>query len=315
MYAVTIAAQPHRSLALSELPEPAPIPGFVRVHVGAISLNHGEVHSALHDDEPGSIPGHDFAGTVVSAPPETGFSAGQRVAGLLPSGAWAEIIHVPPFMLQAIPDGVSLEHAAALPIAGMSARVALDKGGELKGKRVLVTGATGGVGLMAVQLAALDGAHVTALVRNAAHKALLTRLGASHVALSSEEVATLARFDVVIDNVGGDVLGHVLMRLASGGVCVLVGNAGGDVTRFDATRFRLADGGTFGGTTLYGFFLGHELQTVMPGPVLANLLHLVAEGRLDPVIGAQAPWSEIDTVARRLLARDFIGKSVLTLYG
>src|SRR5207237_8120600 len=92
---------------------------------------------------------------------------GERVVGFLPEGAWAQRVVVPKNALAELPDKVTFSQAATFPVAGLTALHALGKGGPLLGKRVLVTGATGGVGDFAVQLARLAGAHVTASVRRA----------------------------------------------------------------------------------------------------------------------------------------------------
>jgi NADPH:quinone reductase-like Zn-dependent oxidoreductase len=92
--------------------------------------------------------------------------AGTRAVGLVKRGAWAQLAAVATGWLAPLPDQVSDAQAATLPTAGMTALRSLEVGGLLLGKRVLVTGATGGVGRMAVQLARASGAHVTALVRD-----------------------------------------------------------------------------------------------------------------------------------------------------
>lgn len=307
MRAIQIETTP---LTLTDVPAPDVIPYLVRVRVEAISLNRGEVQTALGESEQGFIPGNDFAGIVEAAAADSGFKVGDRVAGLVPAGAWAEIINVPAFMLNAVPDNVSLEAAATLPVAGLTARLALKRGGPLKGKTVLVTGATGGVGTLTIQLAALDGAEVTVLIRDESAATMLRQLGARNVLTGP---GSAGRYDLVIDNVGGEVLGHVLTWLTSGGTCVLVGNAGGSVTTFDASLFRMGTGGGYGGTSLYGFYLGHELQTNLPAPLLGRMLTQVSEGSLTPVIGASADGSDVDEVARGLMSRTFSGKAVLRL--
>ena len=313
MRAVIVESLPERRLVLRDVPESSRGEGEVLVRVRAISLNRGEVNEALTGASPGPRPGVDFSGVVEEAPEGSGFQAGDRVAGLRPAGAWAERIAVPPFLLARVPDGVGFEQAAALPVAGLTAMLALAKGAPLANRRVLVTGATGGVGLLAVQLAARAGAHVTALARAEAHRSILERAGAHAVAIGSARAEAGAPYHLILESVGGALLGEALGWLASRGGCVLVGNSGGATTTFDADRFRMGGGGVYGGTTLYGFYLGEELERAPPGQPLMDLLQKVAEKSLDPMISVTASWSRIHDVATALLERRFLGKAVLLL--
>lgn len=313
MKAVTIQQDGgERRLVLADHAEPAPKENELLVAVRAFSLNQGETRTALTSGAAGARPGWDFAGEVLAAPAGSGFAEGARVVGMMMAGAWAERIAVAPYFLSALPDAVDFARASTLPVAGLTAAVGLSKRAHGDGRRVLVTAATGGVGLYAIQLAAAAGAHVTALVRKAEHHALVRELGADAVITDVGEAAALPRFDLIMEGVGGSVLAGSLERLASRGACVLFGNAGHETTTtFDPQRFRLAEGGAFGGTTLYGFFLGEELMHQPPGPLLGDLAGRLAAGTLDPVIRRTAGWEEIDTVARDLLARGFVGKAVL----
>lgn len=121
----------------------------------------------------------------------------------------------PPLQLAHLRDGIGFPAAAALPVAGLTAALAFAKVTGLDGRRVLVTGSTGGVGLMLVQLGARAGAHVTAHVRSGLHRQLLGRLGASVVAVGADEAAANAPHDVIADLIGGALLGVALGWLAS----------------------------------------------------------------------------------------------------
>lgn len=307
-----VAVDAERRLVLAEVAPPARAPHEALVEVRAFSLNRGEVHTALTQSAAGDRPGADFAGVVVEPPDGSGFKPGDRVVGIKPGAAWAERIVVPSVLLAPLPDGTSFDQASALPTAGLTAEYALAKAGELSRKKVLISGATGGVGVIAVQLAAQAGAHVVAHARNPEHVALLRRLGAHAVALTTDDAA--GRYDLIFESLGGAFLGEALGWLASRGVCVLVGNSAGTVTTFDASKFRHGDGtGIYGGTTMYGFYLGEELWRALPGAPLAALAAKVAAGTLDPMVEVVEPWTNVDRVARDLMDRRFVGKAVLTV--
>ncbi|MGF7146429.1 NADPH:quinone reductase-like Zn-dependent oxidoreductase [Sphingomonas zeicaulis] len=296
----------------------APVPGAdeVLVAVKAISLNNGEVRGSLSAPA-GYRPGWDLAGIVEAAPAGSSLSPGARVVGLKFEGAWAEQVVLPPTYLSRIPDEVDFEAASVLPVAGMTALLTLGKKQLEAGGKLLVTAATGGVGLLAVQLAAAAGAHVTAYLRTEEDAGLLRRLGAHAVALGTEDAARRGPYDLILEGVGGKLLGSALSWLAPRGVCVQFGDAAGDeLTTFDAKVFRLGPGGTYGGTSLYGFFLGEELNRPEPAiatPLLADLASRLAAGTLDPVISQRGSWRDIDEISRALLARRFKGKAVLRI--
>lgn len=317
MLAVTVTGgSGNRQLSLEEHDAPVRAPDEVSVAVKAISLNNGEIREAL-DASAGHRPGWDFAGVVEAAPQGSGFAAGDRVVGLKFEGAWAEKVTLDPALLAPIPDNVSFEAAAVVPVAGLTAAIALSKKPLVFGSRVLVTAATGGVGLLAIQLAAAAGAHVTAYLRSDVDVALLRRLPTHAIAVGDDEAAESGPYDLILEGVGGALLGSALSWLAPRGMCVQFGDAAGDeLTTFDAKAFRLGAGGAFGGTSLYGFFLGEELTRPEPAParaILADLASRLAKGTLDPVINRRGSWRDIDEVSRALMSRRFKGKAVLTI--
>ena len=145
-------------LALREVDAPTPLPNEALVRVCAISLNRGEVRAAMNTTVL-TRPGWDVAGIVERAAGDgSGPHEGARVVGQLTSGAWAELAAVPTHALAELPERVSFAQAAPLPVAGLTALYALEKGGGLIERPVLITGASGGVGLFAVELARLAGA-------------------------------------------------------------------------------------------------------------------------------------------------------------
>jgi NADPH:quinone reductase len=293
-------------LKLAQVAAPEPRPGEALVRVRAISLNRGEVRTALDEAVDGARPGWDFAGVVERAaangasPP-----AGARVVGAMPTGAWTEQVAAPGFMMAELPEGIGFAQAACLPVAGGTALYALKRRADLKGKRVLVTGASGGVGVFAVQLAARRGAEVTAAVRSTAKEAFVRGLGASAIAVGEALEGAKGGYDLILESVGGAVLGAALGHLAPGGECVLFGASEGALSTIDGSAFRV------GGTSLYGLNMNYEMMLSPPAPALRELAEMVARGELDPVIEVEAPWTDIARVAADLIARRFNGKAAL----
>jgi NADPH:quinone reductase-like Zn-dependent oxidoreductase len=292
--------------------EPAPAPSEAVVEVRAISLNRGEVRRA-EAAERGHRPGWDLAGVVHRAaedgigPPE-----GARVVGLLPAGAWAERVAVPTDAMAELAQGVSFEAAATLPVAGLTALYALEEGGNLLGRTVLVTGASGGAGDFGIRLARLAGARVVGLVRREEHVELVRGTGAHEVVVSASgaDVGAHGPYHVILDSVGGEVLGNVLPALEPRGTCVTFGVSVGVEATIDVRSFYLT-----GGARLYGFFLFYEVGARPAADGLARLAGLVAEGRLKPRIEVEASWEEVGEIAERLTERGFTGKAVLRVEG
>jgi NADPH:quinone reductase-like Zn-dependent oxidoreductase len=292
-------------LVIWEVEAPIALPNQAIVQVAAISLNRGEVRRS-QQAAAGWRPGWDFAGTIVQAAIDgSGFPIGTRIVGFLPEGAWAEQVAVPTHAIAALPDTVDFKSAATLPVAGLTALLALERGGSLLDRSVLITGASGGVGYFACQLAAQAGAIVTAQVRRPELVEFVKTAKADRV-IVGDEFDRYSPYDLVLESVGGEVLPAVLKSLAPDGVCIMFGaTAGSDIT-FNASQFY-----SKGGLSLYGFILFHELKKQPASVGLARLVKLVANGSLAPHIDLEAPWSEIAQVARQLTDRQFPGKAVL----
>lgn len=282
----------------------------VRVRVTAISLNRGETRRALQTAEPGWRPGWDFAGIVERAAEDgSGPAKGTRVVGILPSGAWAERVNCRTHAVAALPDGVSDAAAATLPVAGLTALHALRQGGLLLGRKVLIDGASGGVGHLACQLANAAGAFVWGQVRRVEHQTAVAASCSGGVVISRDLAAARPHgpFWLIVDSLGGPALAAALSMLQPNGTCVTLGVSDAPSLTFESRDFF----GT-GGARLYGLTLFHELMSVERGSVgLALLADLIAAGKLSPQIAVEASWTEIGDVARRLIDREFAGKAVL----
>jgi NADPH:quinone reductase len=297
-------------LVIRDVPMPTPQRNEALVKVAAISLNRGETRRAMAATAPWT-PGWDLAGTVEQAAADgSGPQAGTRVVGILMQGAWARHVAVPTHALATLPDAVSFAHAATFPVAGLTALHALQKGGLLIERKVLVTGATGGVGDFAIQLARIGGARVFAVARRAEQAAALKALGAHEVVLGADlaSAKTHAPYHLIVDSVGGRSLAAALGMLGKTGTCVTLGASESAEATFDLRNFFIP-----GRTMLYGLYLFQELEVEHATVGLRRLAALVAAGALKPTIAREAPWTDIAKVAAALIDRSYPGKAVLHL--
>jgi NADPH:quinone reductase-like Zn-dependent oxidoreductase len=225
------------------------------------------------------------------------------VAGLADQHGWAQEAAVPSRRLAEIPDRIAFTTAAALPMAGTTAANLVRQGGPLLGSRVLITGASGGVGHIAVQLAALGGARVTA-VASEEHAAALRGYGTHEVV--ADPAGAGGPFDLVLESVGGASLATALERVAPRGLVVIFGNSSREPAPLD---FRAFFGHEEAAIRSY-FSALHEAEA---GRNVAMLLDLVADGRLHVEIGLQDGWDRLNEALDALSERRFPGKAVLTV--
>lgn len=302
MRALVATGNPDDPVAVGEAPEPVPTHAQLVVEVEAVSLNRGECRRA-RTATPGWIPGWDVAGTVArEAADGTGPPAGTRVVGLASAGGWADRVALDADRVAPLPDSMDAAVAATLPVAGMTALLALRRYGSLLGARVAVTGATGGVGMFALQLARLAGARTTAVVSAPDRAEGLPEVGAIEVGLAADG----PELDLVLESVGGPLLADALARLRPGGLVVTYGGTSTEPTTFDVSTF-------YGpGKRLEGFLLFTELAGDPPGGRhLTTLADLVVAGRLQVGASVERPWTEGPATVRDLLARRIPGKAVL----
>jgi NADPH:quinone reductase-like Zn-dependent oxidoreductase len=287
------------ALRLAEVPEPALGPGQVLLGVRHVSLNRGDLNDARTGRVPsGGVLGSDAAGVVVQATADgSGPAAGSRVTALT-AGAWAERVAVDVGALAEVPSLVDLAEAAALPVAGVAALRALRRAGPLLGSRVLVTGASGGVGRFAVQLASLAGAHVIASVGSAARGESLAAAGADQVVVGLEGVDQPV--DLVLDNVGGPQLVAAWNLLAPGGSVQSIGWTSGEPAVFPPYS-------TVGPPRSLTSFLNEGPA----GADLATLLRLLAEGRMRVGVGWRGSWEQAGEAATAMRTRSLTGKAIL----
>lgn len=257
---------------------------------------------------PGRLPlGLDVVGTVLRpASDGTGPAAGARVTGLAANNAWAELAAVRADRLTVIPDGVTDTDAVTLPVAGLTALYALRRAGWLLGKHALVTGASGGVGRTAVQLARAGGSEVTAWVGSAARGKGLADLGAQ-VVTGYDEPPT-APVDILVDSVGGDVFSTGYGLLRPGGVATVFGNTVRAELRLPADWGHARPGVRIE----YLYLLDEVTRRDVPAD-LALLLDLVVAGKLTASPGLLTPWTDPQRAIDALYSREVNGRIVLSM--
>jgi len=307
MLAVINTPNESNAVALRDVDEPQPSPNEALIEVAAFSLNRGEL-ALLRNRPSGWRPGQDVAGVVLrQAADGSGPQAGARVLGLTEQAGWAGRAAVRTDRLATISEHVRTEEAAALPIPGLTALRALRRGGFLMGKAVMITGATGIVGSLAIQLAGAAGARVSAVATREAQSRLCD-LGASRVVESPTELEE--RFDLILESVGGASLKGAIGRIAPGGVIVVFGNTSGEPTPFNFTDFARAQNARI--QTLFHF-------TADPPSCFAADLAILAEalaaGRIMPNISGEHDWRELPRVIAELRSGRFRGKHVFRTRG
>jgi NADPH:quinone reductase len=292
-------------LRFTEVADPRPAPNEALIDVEAFSLNHGELPGRAFSTN-ATVPGWDSAGRVVTAAADgSGPSAGTRVVGVAWGGAWAQRRAVATSNLAALPEGVDAETASALPVAGITALHAIRTLGAILGRRVLVTGASGGVGRFAVQLAHVAGADVVALTSSEAKREELRAAGAGEV------LTDLARLSApvyaVIENIGGSILVDAWNRLAPNGILVSIGYATGSPATFPPYSTVLPRKSLVA--------MGSGTAPLLPGETvgadLAYLARLVATRVLDPHITWRGSWKQLPEALTLLQNREISGKAVL----
>jgi NADPH2:quinone reductase len=291
-------------VTLSDVDVPTPAVDEALVAVEAFSVNRGEIMllAAGRQDPPGK----DIAGRIVQAAADgSGPAAGTRVVAHVERGGWAERVRVPAGHMAGLPDEVSSQAAAALPLAGLTALRLLRAAGGVAGGRLLLTGASGGVGHYLVELAAAIGVKVTAVTSTPARGERLLALGADAVVSSVEEAD--GRFDVAIDSVGGDVFGQALLKLDRDGLMLWYGQASLDPARADFFAVQQGPIDVTIRSVVYWTEADRDQED------LATLVDLVAAGRLHPEIGEIADWTETPRVLAAVRDRRVRGNAVLTL--
>lgn len=310
MKALVAAPDAEGWLAFGDVAGPAPDSNEAVIAVTAFSLNRGEVNRARNGEQGQQI-GWDVAGRIVrpaadgSGPPE-----GARVVGFSKRmQGWAERLALPTTDFAAIPDGVSDIDAATLPVAGLTALYALERCERLLADRVLITGATGGVGHFACQLAHAMGAKPVALLRRPDHTAAVEATGAE-VVVSEDGSALddLPKFRSIVDGVGGPLFAKLLDAMDAGGRIVTYGVSGGAEAPMPLRNLLFSGDGRVDGFHLYR---ESEKETAAKG--LARLMSMLLDGRLKTEVTLTSDWTGTPEAARGLIDRAYLGKAVMTI--
>ena len=303
MKALVTTLDPAAPMAIRDVPDPVPSPHQALLGVKAFSLNRGELHSIVRNGV-GWIPGQDIAGVVLQAAADgSGPPAGSRVVALTDELGWAERAAVESHRMAILPDNVSFEHACTLPVAGLTALRCVRLGGAIVGRRVLIAGAAGGVGTLAVQIAAHAGAHVTAVVGRADRSAGLREIGAAEVVEGIENAQ--GRYWLILESGGGTSLSTAVKLVEPRGTVAVYGNSAAAETAISFGDFRGAQN-----ARIQSFFYFTSEPEDQFAPDLALLVSMIANGRLRPALGSETSWTDFATVAEALRARKIAGKAV-----
>lgn len=305
------------SLEVLEVRTPERSPGETLVEVRAVAPAFPDLllSQGLYQIKPELpfSPGSDFAGVVIDSSEGSEFAPGDRVAGCLSFGAAAEVLSVPDDRLYPLPQTLSFVDAAALPMNYLTSHFALVTRGNLHaGDWVMVLGASGGVGLASVQIAAGLGAHVIAVVSTDDRAAVALQAGAHHAVLRDDvphvirELTGGRGVDIVIDVVGGDMT-NALRSLAPFGRVMAVGFASGDIPMVKVNRLLLTNTDVRGVESAY--LWDHGLSR----KAWDQIMDLAEAGHISPLVRERGVLHDYGATLEELAARSSIGRSVLTV--
>jgi NADPH:quinone reductase-like Zn-dependent oxidoreductase len=304
-----LVADPSASpaLSLADVPEPVPGPGELLLDMEAASINRGEIRSA-GKQPPGTVIGWDVAGTVAAVGEGvTTFDTGERVVALAANGgSFAERVVVPAAWTAPLPTACDFVTAAALPVAGVTAAGILRLARTHAGDRVLITGAAGGVGQFALQLALQAGATVTGQARGPERADAVRATGAEALVHPGDGSPVDGEFDVVVDGIGGPMVGPLLDATAAGGRMVVYGNSADAPSTFRVEAFYPK------GITIFGFRVFTSVPPDQAVKDMAALADQAAAGTLEVKVQTTAPIADALRLIADLYDRKVTGKVVIT---
>lgn len=306
--------------AVTDVPMPVPAAGEIRLNIRACGLNFADLLMARgqYQEKPDLpfVMGMEVAGTVDAiGEGVTGFTVGQRVAAFAGRGGLADFGCFPADRCLPIPDAMPFDQAAGFMVAYGTSHVVLAHRAHIKpGETLLVLGASGGVGLTAVEIGAQLGARVIAVARGADKLAVAKAAGAE-VLIDSDgadlkaELKALGGVDVIYDAVGDPMASAALRALRPEGRFIVIGFAGGKVPQFPANILLVKN------IDIIGFYWG-GYNTFKPSVItesLADLMRLYAQGRLKPHVSHALPLEQTTEAMELMRARKSTGKVVITM--
>jgi NADPH2:quinone reductase len=290
-------------LEVADVPEPSAGGGKVLVRVRAAGVNFADVLIRR-----GAYPQMPELPTILGSEVAGELEDGTRVMALTAGGGgYAETVAVDPSQIVPLPEHASFAEGAAFLLTFLTAFIPLTRQVRIgPGSRVLVTAAAGGVGSAAIQIARGLGAAVVGAVGSPEKIATCLELGAesAHV---YDELPEDAAFDVVLDQVGGDVFAASFSRLRPLGTVIAVGSAGGAWQPVEPARIVGRN------VSLAGFYLGRllRLDPELVGSAVGELLAFWQTEQLKPLVGAELPLDEVERAHELVESRRSVGKVVL----
>lgn len=297
------SGDPATLVVRDQVAAPTPGPSDVLVTVEAYSVNRGEVF-LLDAPRPGWRPGQDVAGRVLRAAPDgSGPPVGGRVVAHAAQGGWATQVAVSSAAVAELPERVGTEAAATLGVAALTALRLLRRAGDVTGRPILLTGASGGVGHFFVELAAARGARVTAVSASATRGDRLLALGAEAIVTSVEDAE--GSFEVVVESVGGEILPAAIARVAPDGLVLWIGQVSRQPSTLDF--FAIVPAGPPAAIVPFSYWR----TGASDAEDLAILVRLVNDGRLRPEVGVVKDWASTPDVLAAVRDRIVRGNAVL----
>jgi NADPH2:quinone reductase len=310
-------------LVMAEVPVPPLRPGTVRIEIHAAGVNFADtlLIAGQYQDRPPLpfIPGMEVGGVVREIGAGVShLKLGDRVLASVGRGGYAEEVVVEAEIVHRIPDAMDFATAAGFPVAYSTSHGAFDWRARLKpGESVLVLGASGGVGLTAVEIAKAMGASVIAAAGGAEKLAVAQRAGADHlIDYTREDLRERVKeitggrgVDVVYDPVGGDVFDQSLRSIAWEGRLIVIGFAGGRIPQIPANLVLVKN------IDVIGFFWGsyRRHKPELMAQSYHQLFRWFDEGKLKPHISHRLPLAEVAQALELLKTRKSTGKVVLTV--